>query len=126
MSAKHRADDLFSLLVRARAGRCEVCGTPGYPNQIGPPVVGLDCAHIVPRRYGATRIDPVNAVALCREDHLWYTEHPIAWQNWAVEYLGHAVWERLVERARDPLTRVDWDDECTRMRAELKRRVAVA
>jgi 5-methylcytosine-specific restriction endonuclease McrA len=41
--------------------------------------MAFQCAHIIPRRYAATRVDPENAWCLCAGCHLrtteWGTEH---------------------------------------------------
>lgn len=71
---KGKATRLHSLVVRAR-GRCERCGR----------AENLQAAHIVPRRYNATRTDETNAWALCAGCHLRTTE-------WASEHMA------LVER----------------------------
>jgi hypothetical protein len=52
-----KADMLFSRIVRSR-GTCERCG-----------LQATDTAHIVPRRYSATRCIEDNAWALCRSCH---------------------------------------------------------
>ena len=67
-SLKKKATTLHSMVVRARAGyRCERCGTTDGQ---------LQCAHIVSRRYTATRVDPFNAWCLCASCHRRLTEHP--------------------------------------------------
>ena len=52
-----RCDLLFSRIVRSR-GACERCGRPG-----------TDTAHIVGRRFSATRCAEDNAWCLCRSCH---------------------------------------------------------
>lgn len=67
-SLKRKATTLHSMVVRARAGyACERCGTTTGQ---------LQCAHIVSRRYTATRVDPYNAWCLCATCHRRLTEHP--------------------------------------------------
>jgi hypothetical protein len=69
-----KADLLYSRLVRSR-GQCERCG-----NDAGP----FDTAHIVRRRYSATRCLEDNAWCLCRPCHRTVDE----WANelmWQVE-----------------------------------------
>lgn len=55
-----KADMLFSRIVRSR-GRCEYpgCDSPGP----------YDTAHIIGRRYSATRCDEANAICACRTHH---------------------------------------------------------
>jgi 5-methylcytosine-specific restriction endonuclease McrA len=68
---KGKATKLHAEVVRSR-GRCERCGVMGVPFQ---------CAHIIPRRYNATRVDPNNAWCLCAGCHLRTTE-------WASEHMA--------------------------------------
>lgn len=126
--ARNRADDLFSLLVRARAGRCAVedCTQIGRPNAQGLPVIGLECAHIMPRRFSATRVDEDNAVALCLEHHRHFTAHPFAWENWVIARIGRPAWDSLRAKAHDPRARVDWAVEAVRLRGDLQRLVRAA
>lgn len=84
-----KATKLHAELVRSR-GRCERCGKVG---------MAFQCAHIIPRRYAATRTDPVNAWCLCAGCHLKTTE-------WASEHMalieatiGLAAYEELRQRA---------------------------
>ncbi len=59
---RDKADDLFSKLVRERAGwACETCGRY-YPEGHRQ---GLHCSHIFSRRHQATRWHPDNAIAEC-------------------------------------------------------------
>jgi len=90
---KEKATALHSRLVRAR-GRCEHCGAASEP---------LECAHIVSRRYSATRCDLDNGVCLCGPCHSHFTAHPDEWKGW----IGEERWGRLTERAR-PTPRMDW------------------
>jgi 5-methylcytosine-specific restriction endonuclease McrA len=86
-----QADAAFSARVRA-VGRCQHCGSSG----------ALQCAHIVSRRYLATRWDPQNAVALCPRCHVYYTHRPVEWEVWidARRPTG-ASWQELRRRALD-------------------------
>lgn len=70
LCAMHAADVLFARSVRER-GPCFLLG----PACHGP----TQCAHVVSRRYRATRWDPDNAVPLCATHHLVYTGQPVAW-----------------------------------------------
>lgn len=70
-----KATMLHSKVVRQR-GACERCGQSSGP---------FDAAHIIPRRYAATRCDAANAWCLCKGCHLRTTE-------WASEHMA------LVER----------------------------
>lgn len=72
----HDADRLFSELIRYRDGwACGACGSPYRPQ----------CAHIVSRRYHATRFDRDNAVCLCAACHTRWTWDPLGWEAWVEE-----------------------------------------
>jgi len=127
-SARARADELFSLLVRARAGRCAVedCPVAGGRNAQGLPVVGLETAHVISRRFSATRVDDDNAFCLCAEHHAHFTAHPFAWENWVIARIGRPAWDALRAKAHDPRARVDWAVEAVRLRGDLQRLVRAA
>lgn len=87
--ATDRADDAFSKFIRARDKACQECG-------VNDP---LQCAHLISRRYRATRWDPTNAVALCIRCHKRFTEHPLEWDLWCSVHLGQEGWESLRRQA---------------------------
>jgi 5-methylcytosine-specific restriction endonuclease McrA len=83
-----KATRLHSLVVRAR-GRCERCGS----------TQSLQAAHIIPRRYAATRVDPVNAWCLCAACHLRTTEWASEHMALVEQTIGLAAYEELRLRA---------------------------
>lgn len=84
-----KATRLHSLLVRTR-GRCENCGKSSP----------LDAAHIIPRRYAATRTDEQNAFCLCKGCHLRFTEHAGEWMDFVDRTIGRDEYDRLWLKAR--------------------------
>lgn len=85
-----KRDRVFSLLVRELAGhRCQACGDPAGQ-------VKLECAHVVGRRYRATRWLLDNARCLCHACHRFFTEHPLQW----VQFIGMEEYQRLDARAQ--------------------------
>ena len=82
-------DRLFSLVIRARDKRCRRCGTDQ----------GLQCAHIMSRRYKATRFAEDNAIALCLRCHAWQTHHPLEGDAFFVELIGQEAFDALRARA---------------------------
>jgi 5-methylcytosine-specific restriction endonuclease McrA len=82
------ADAAFSLYIRERDGRCLNCSTRS----------GLQCAHLVSRRYRAVRWDPDNAVALCFRCHKGFTEHPVEWRAWVDDNLAEAPFDVYAAR----------------------------
>lgn len=109
-----KATKLHAELVRSR-GRCERCGrTDG----------AFQCAHIVPRRYAATRVDPLNAWCLCPGCHLrtteWGTEHTLLIER----TIGMLTFEELRLRAEAGVKANDtywqgWIDALTLMLREV-------
>ena len=83
-----RATKLHAELVRAR-GRCENCG--GTSN--------LQCAHVIPRRYAATRVDPANAFCLDAKCHMRFTEHADEWMAFVDRTIGRDEFDRLKAKA---------------------------
>ena len=82
---------MFSLQVRARDGRCQ-------NNECGA-TVGLQCAHIVSRRYRSVRWSFDNAVALCMRCHVYFTHRPIEWGLWVEGRIGEDAYAVLRQRA---------------------------
>lgn len=68
-------DDLFSKIIRFGQRACAMCGR----------VRDLECAHIMGRKYYATRFMfyPIkNAIPLCNFCHSWFDEHQIPTLIW--------------------------------------------
>lgn len=104
--AKKRATIAHSLIVRAR-GKCENCGDREYAH--------LQCAHIISRRYSATRTDLANAFCLCAGCHMRFTEWPLEFSEFVLEKIGEDGYLLLVTRAASR-SKVDWVEECARLR----------
>lgn len=81
-------DHLFSKLIRA-SGVCVKCGATS----------GLQCAHILSRRYANTRFDPQNAVPLCARCHVFFTHRPLEWEEWVVGRIGGDAYRELRKKA---------------------------
>jgi 5-methylcytosine-specific restriction endonuclease McrA len=103
-----KADELFSKHVRARDGACLNCGSTAF----------LQCAHIHSRSYKAIRVNPDNAVALCRSCHLKFTRWPLEWEAW-VESRFPGRWDELKREALS-YSRVDWKFEVERLNEMLR------
>lgn len=105
--SKAKATRLHSLVVRAR-GRCERCGSTS----------SLQAAHIVSRRYSATRTDERNAWCLCASCHFFLGNNPFDHVVFAHQTIGEAVYRELREKALSnprPWKQADWDAECVRL-----------
>ena len=98
MALRRKADRLFSLAVRERDGNeCRECGSH----------FRVQCAHIISRRYDATRWSLDNAVALCARHHMKWTHDPLAWDDWVDERFGKGRLRSLKARARQGVAKVD-------------------
>ena len=103
-------DRVFSLLIRTRDDwTCKACGSIKNPQ----------CAHIVSRRYRATRWDSRNAVCLCAGCHVRFTFDPLAWDAWCQEYRG-LVYQELRAQAMRGVAHVDYDAELEALKTELR------
>ena len=58
-------------------------------------------AHIVSRAYRATRWDLDNGLCLCREHHIFFTFHPVEFEEFLVGYIGEEYLARLKQRAKN-------------------------
>lgn len=83
-----KATKLHSELVRSR-GACENCGGTAH----------LQCAHIIGRRYAATRTDPANAFCLDARCHMRFTEHADEWMAFVDATIGRPEYARLKAKA---------------------------
>lgn len=108
---KRKATALHSQFVRARDGKCVRCGA----------MTGqLQCAHIISRRYAATRTDEQNAVCLCAVCHRRLTEHPHEHVAFFTMWLGSwDAYQALIDKAdagKDTVMRsAFWQDEIDRL-----------
>jgi len=66
---------LWSLIVRQRAGRCELCDKEAETDKYNRSVKGLDAHHLVGRRNYLHRYSLNNGVALCKSCHMFNREH---------------------------------------------------
>lgn len=100
---KGTATRLHSKVIRT-LGMCERCSDSIYEK--------LQAAHIIGRKYNATRTDLRNAFCLCAACHAYFTDHPVAFgdfvkSNWAAE-----VYDELQRRAQVTTKGTDafWQD----------------
>lgn len=97
---KAECDRLFSLHIRNR-GTCE----SGRPNHNG----NLQCAHGFSRRYLSVRWNPNNAWAFCGGCHVFYTHHPIEWDDWLCDRWGLALYGVMKGMALQTEMKVDME-----------------
>ena len=100
MALRRECDKRFAQAVKDRDGwACRACGSP----------FRVQCAHVVSRRYHATRWSMANAVTLCARDHMRFTCDPLAWDAWIEERFGEAVYSELKRLARQGVTHIDYE-----------------
>jgi hypothetical protein len=109
---KEKATRLHSLVVRSR-GRCERCGITDYPK--------LQCAHIIGRRFAATRTDERNAWCLCARCHFRLTEHPDEHMAFVGQTIGMDAFHELKTKALAGVKTSEafWTAEVERLQALL-------
>ncbi len=89
---RDKLDAAFSDYIRARDGwKCRCCGASHNPALD----VLIQCAHIFTRANKGIRIDPDNAVALCKRCHCSFTFRKEEWSAWCEKKLGAGHMERL-------------------------------
>lgn len=106
-----RATRLHSLIVRAR-GRCARCGS------VDP--TKLQCAHIIKRRFSATRCDLRNAWCLCASCHFRLETHPDEHMAFVAQTIGMELFDELKALAlAGPAmsSRLFWRAEVDRLRS---------
>jgi hypothetical protein len=109
---KGKATRLHAQIVRAR-GACEKCGD----------TYRLETAHIISRRYSATRTLEANAFCLCCRCHRRFHEHVDEWMGFINETIGWDEYQRLKDLAlgnRAPWPQSRWQDEADRLALVLK------
>ncbi len=105
--ARHLADRLFAERTwEACDGTCWAKGARGVACE-----GRLQCAHLLSRRYLALRWDNANAMPLCGAHHLYFTHHPLEWEDFCRN--SGVDWDRLRFRAlneppMDPVAALSW------------------
>jgi hypothetical protein len=105
---KGKADKLFSLIIRS-VGQCQRCGSQD----------NLQCAHIISRKYSATRTDERNAWCLCAKCHRRFTDWPREHSHYITETIGSEVYDELRAKA-ETVTKMNWTQEYERLKARAK------
>lgn len=111
-AAKLLADGLWSKLVHARPGACEI---QEYHRHVCDG--GFQAMHGIPRTFGATRHLLINGFKGCADAHMFFTKRPEAWSAVLLEAWGLETFRELwaLARASKP---VDMDATVASLRAE--------
>lgn len=105
-AVKEECTRLHSKIVRALNPWCE--------NECGR--ASTDAAHIIGRKYSLTRTDTDNAYGLCAQCHALFTNNHGLWMDFVDRTIGRDEYNRLWVKANGG-GKVDWFDECDRLRA---------
>ncbi len=108
--AKGRADRLFSEIVRAR-GICEACELGWLVDRTS----GLQCAHIIPRRFSWVRTDLVNAWSLCGGHHYLVDNYADRKMELVSLTIGLPTYDALVVKSQCR-QKFDWVEEAARLK----------
>jgi hypothetical protein len=95
-----RADRVIAAFVKKRDGGCVVVW--GTLKRLGRPIQhggGLQWSHLISRRYHATRWNPDASVAMCAAHHVWFTHHPLEFEDWRAFWCGPSGLEMLKRMA---------------------------
>ena len=93
---RDKVDKLFSKVIHLRDKICQACGKSSGL---------LDAAHLLSRRYAATRWDTANALLLCRRDHMRFTQNPEEWVRFVESRIGKEGYRILEIRAKHATTK---------------------
>jgi hypothetical protein len=107
-TAKKRADNLFSKIVRSR-GYCQNCGR----------TQSLQCAHIISRRFSHTRCIEGNAFCLDAKCHIFFTDHPASFGIFVLEQIGADAHDELITLSQQT-SKVVWIDVVQRLKLRAK------
>lgn len=101
--ATQRADKLVGDYVKKRDGYCVVVVHGNRPDAMvtGNHAGAIQWAHLISRRYHATRWDPEASVTMCAGHHKFFTERPLEHEEWATFWLGPSAWLKLKRKALD-------------------------
>lgn len=118
---KRKADGFFSKWIRNRDGICQATLVRDVGAQRCTRELSLQCAHIHSRDYSATRLDPDNAMALCKSCHMYFTNRPLEWKEFVDKLYGENYYDRLGIRAlagaRRPVA-INWEEKATEWERE--------
>lgn len=101
---KGKATKLHAEIIRSH-GKCENCGGTNF----------VQCAHIISRRYSATRTKLNNAFALCAKCHRYYTDHPKEFGKFIDRTWAGEIYETMFQFAQSPI-KMDWITELARLK----------
>ncbi len=90
-----KADDEFSLIIRARDIHCQ--------HPVGCAATKTQCSHFIGRATKSTRFDPDNCIALCYFHHFRSKELGLEYQKQTIEKRGFDGWyTRIMKESLGP------------------------
>ena len=100
LALRKECDTRFAQAVKDRDGwKCVMCGSTHV----------VQAAHLISRRYHATRWLMANCVTLCRSCHLKGHMDPLRFEDWCEAKLGEAGWDELKAIAQRGTPWVDYE-----------------
>lgn len=116
--AKQKATQIHSLIVRS-GGVCANCNyecpcVEQWPRHQVQAICKLQAAHVISRKYGHTRTDERNAIALCAACHRHFTLWPIEFSEFVLAKLGLELYAELQTKSQQT-TKVNWTAELERL-----------
>lgn len=102
---KGKADRIFSEVIRS-TGYCEAKDIDDVKCS-----KQLQTAHIISRKYNATRCDVRNAFALCAAHHRYFTDHPRQFSRFITLSWAQQYYDEIYQKSRTPELgkHMDWE-----------------
>lgn len=85
-----KLDTIVSLIVRARDGKCVICGSTKQ----------LQCSHLIKRGRLSTRFDLDNCNANCNGCNLRHNNYPEFYTEWFLEHKGYELYGKLISQSQ--------------------------
>lgn len=85
-----KLDTVVSLIVRARDGKCVICGSTQR----------LQCSHLIKRGRLATRFDLDNCSCNCASCNWRHNSYPEYYTEWFLEHKGNELYSKLIEQSQ--------------------------
>ena len=100
LALRKECDRRFALAIKNRDNwTCQMCGSK----------TGIQCSHLISRRYHATRWLMGNAVAQCARCHLRSHMDPLMFDAWVEAKIGFEAFHELKILARKGVTWIDYE-----------------
>lgn len=85
------ADRVFSLWIRARDGKCVICGTTER----------LQNSHLIRRGKKSVRFDEKNCNTNCATHNYLHNIYPEVYTQWFIKRYGVSEYEKLIKKSQE-------------------------